>query len=285
MIRTANPALANEPFGPAQTWEDLERQGRAVPIAAERERATTMTVGGTINRIAVLLALTVATAIFSWNLVLDYDPTIGGFVQAPSAPVSPNLVMIGGMIAGLILALITVFKRSAAPITAPLYALAEGCFVGGVSAVFALYAGQQQNGVLAANSGMVMQAILLTFGVLAAMLIAYRTKIIRPTRRFYMGVAVATGGVMLTYLVSFGLSFFGMSVPFIHSSGPIGIAFSLAVIAIAALNLILDFDLIATGVANRAPRYMEWYAGFAILVTLVWLYLEILRLLAKLQRR
>lgn len=285
MFRTANPAVSSSPFGPAQTWEDLERQGRAVPVEKTRASPTTMTVAGTINKIAVLLALCVATAIFSWNLVLDYDPTVGGFVQAPSAPVSPNLVMMGGMIVGLILALITVFKPTASPITAPLYALAEGCFVGGVSAVFALYAGKEQNGALAANSAMVMQAVLLTFGVLGAMLFAYRTKIIRPTRRFYMGVAVATGGIALTYLVSIGLSFFGMSVPFIHSSGPIGIGFSLFVVAIASLNLILDFDLIATGVANKAPRHMEWYAGFAILVTLVWLYLEILRLLSKLQRR
>jgi uncharacterized YccA/Bax inhibitor family protein len=125
----------------------------------------------------------------------------------------------------------------------------------------------------------------LTFGTLAALLLAYRSGLIRATENFKLGVFAATGGIALLYLVSMVMGFFGKSIPFIHSAGPIGIGFSVFVVVIAALNLVLDFDFIETGAQRGAPKYMEWYGAFGLLVTLVWLYLEILRLLAKLQGR
>jgi uncharacterized YccA/Bax inhibitor family protein len=130
-----------------------------------------------------------------------------------------------------------------------------------------------------------MQAVGLTFGTLAALLMAYRSGLIKATENFKLGVVAATGGIALLYLVNIGMGFFGKSMPFIHDSGLMGIAFSGFVVVIAALNLVLDFDFIERGVEQQAPKYMEWYAAFGLLVTLVWLYLEILRLLSKLQSR
>ena len=166
----------------------------------------------------------------------------------------------------------TVFKKEWAPVTTPLYAALEGMLLGVVSLFFER-----------TYPGIVFNAVGLTFGVLAALLAAYSSGLIRPSENVKLGIAAATGGIALVYLVSMGLGFFGKSVPFIHDSGPIGIGFSLLVVGIAALNLVLDFDFIETGAQRGAPKYMEWYGAFGLLVTLVWLYLEILRLLAKLQ--
>ena len=182
--------------------------------------------------------------------------------------------MLGGAIGGFVLALITTFKKEWSPVTAPMYALVEGFFLGAISAVFE-----------ARFPGIVFQAVLLTFGTLFALLAAYRSGLIKVTENFKLGVVAATGGIALLYLASFVLSFFNINVPVIHEASWLGIAFSLFVVVVAALNLVLDFDFIETGAAARAPKYMEWYGAFGLMVTLVWLYVEFLRLLSKIQQR
>jgi uncharacterized YccA/Bax inhibitor family protein len=166
--------------------------------------------------------------------------------------------------------MITIFKKSWAPVTAPLYALFEGLFLGVLSVVFEVI-----------YPGIVFEAIVLTFSVLGVMLILYATGLINPSENFKLGVAAATGGIMVFYMLGLVFSLFGVHVPLIWDSGPFGIAFSLFVVGIAALNLVVDFDFIEQGAAQGAPKYMEWYAAFGLMVTLIWLYVEILRLLAK----
>lgn len=222
-----------------------------------------MTITGTVNKTAILLGLVILPALWIW------DKTYGA-----ENPAEYYSWMIGGAIGGLILGLITVFKKTAAPITAPLYAACQGLFVGAISSFFER-----------AYPGIVFQATFLTFGTLFALLLAYRSGLIRATENFKLGVAAATGGIFLIYLATWILGFFGVSVPFIHDSGWLGIGFSLFVVVIAALNLVLDFDFIENGVKAGAPKHMEWYAAFGLLVTLIWLYIEILKLLAKLRRR
>jgi len=173
-----------------------------------------------------------------------------------------------------VLALVTIFKKQWAPITAPLYALAQGALLGGISAMFEMR-----------YKGIAIQAVMLTFGTLVAMLLAYRTGLIRVNDKFRLGVVAATGGIALFYLVQLVLGFFGITFHTINSGSPIGIGFSLLVVGIAALNLVLDFDLIEQGARYNAPKYMEWYSAFALMITLVWLYLEILRLLSKMRSR
>jgi uncharacterized YccA/Bax inhibitor family protein len=173
-----------------------------------------------------------------------------------------------------VVALVTIFKKEWAGITAPLYALLEGLAIGGISAVFE-----------AQFPGIVIQAVALTFGTCLALLLAYKSRLIRATENFKLGVVAATGGIALFYLITFILSFFGVRVSIFYSSGWMGIGFSLFVCVIAALNLVLDFDFIEQGAAQGAPKYMEWYGAFGLMVTLIWLYLEILRLLAKLRSR
>jgi uncharacterized YccA/Bax inhibitor family protein len=194
------------------------------------------------------------------------------FTTQNPAAISPW--MLGGAIGGLIVAIITAFKKAWSPITAPLYAALEGLFLGGVSAFYE-----------ARFHGIVIQAVVLTFGTALALLMAYKSRIIQATQNFKLGVAAATGGIFLLYLASFILSFFKINIGFIHSNGLFGIIFSLAVVAIAALNLVLDFDFIEQGAAHGAPKFMEWYGAFGLMVTLVWLYLEILRLLGKARSR
>jgi uncharacterized YccA/Bax inhibitor family protein len=179
-----------------------------------------------------------------------------------------------GLVGGFVLALVTVFKKSWAKVTAPLYAACEGLVLGGVSAIYE-----------ARYQGIVLQAVGLTLGTLAVLLVAYKTRAIRATERFKTGVIAATGAIVLVYLVSWILRMFGVDIGFFHSTGWIGIGISLVIVGVAALNLILDFDLIEQGAKQGAPKYMEWYGGFGVLVTLVWLYLEILRLLALLNNR
>lgn len=246
MMRTANPALNGG------TFEGFET------VAADNA----MTLQGTVTKTGVLLLGVVLTAGFTWTM----------FYQQGAQAVYPWII--GGAIGGLVVALITTFKKEVAPYTAPIYALLEGLFLGGVSALF------EQ-----AYPGIVPQAVGLTFGTLGALLLVYTSRIIKPTQNFRLGLAAATGGIFLLYLTSFVMGMFGVHIPFIHQSGWIGIAFSLFVVIIAALNLVLDFDFIESGVEGGAPRYMEWYAAFGLLVTLVWLYLEILRLLAKLRAK
>jgi len=179
-----------------------------------------------------------------------------------------------GLIGGLVMALATMFKRKWAGITAPLYALLQGLVLGGISAIFE-----------AQYPGIVIQAVGLTFGTLGVLLFAYKSGLIKPTENFRLMIVAATGGIAILYLISFVMGFFGSSIGFIHSNGLFGIGFSLFVVAIAALNLVLDFDFIETAADEGAPKYMEWFGAFSLMVTLIWLYLEILRLLAKLRSR
>ena len=219
-----------------------------------------MTVSGTVNKTALSLAILMIAASYVWNRGAG-DPAVGAFIAV-------------GALGGLVVALVTVFKHAWAPFTTPLYAALEGLALGGISVVFE-----------SSYPGIVSQAVFLTFGTLGALLMAYRSGMIQATENFKLGVVAATGGIALLYLLSFVLGFFGVSVPLIHSSGTFGILFSVFVVVIAALNLVLDFDFIEKGAERGAPKYMEWYGAFGLLVTLVWLYLEILRLLAKLQSR
>ncbi|RMH30130.1 MAG: Bax inhibitor-1/YccA family protein [Planctomycetota bacterium] len=278
MLRTANPAQRTDIFGPAQKWEDLEARGVAVPPRdAARAEPGKMSVAGTANKTLILLGLCAATAVFTWDLVA---PGADG-----SATIGYGLPLFGGAIAGFIVALVTIAKPRIAPATAPVYALLEGAVLGSVSALYAHEFGTTENGVLTPNYAMIAQAVLLTFGVLGAMLIAYATRLIKPSRKFAAGVVAATGGIALVYVATLVLGLFGVGIPYIHDAGPIGIGFSLFVIVIAALNLVLDFDYVETGVRAGAEKRYEWYAAFSLMITLVWLYLEILRLLSKLQSR
>jgi len=245
MMRTANPTLN------AQTFTGLARTGEA------------MTIQGTVNKPGLMLILLLIPAFWVWD---KFFTTMN--------PASVSGLMMLGIIGGFILAIITVFKPTTAPITAPLYAIMEGLALGGISAVFE-----------AQFPGIVIQAVGLTFGTLFCLLLAYRSGLIKATENFKLGVVAATGGIFVVYLFSFILGFFGVNIPFIHESGLIGIGFSLFVVVVAALNLVLDFDFIENGAAQGAPKYMEWYAAFALMVTLIWLYIEFLRLLAKLRSR
>jgi uncharacterized YccA/Bax inhibitor family protein len=231
---------------------------------SEREigAGQTMTLQGTVNRAGALTILTILSASFTWWQYMN------------SAGTMPVWVIVGA-IGGLVLCFVTVFKPNLAPFTSPIYAICEGLFLGGISA--AIQAQIEQP--------IVIQAIALTFGILLATLAVYSTRIVRVTQRFRAMVVAATVGIMLFYLAAIVLSFFGIAVPLIHSTGMMGIGFSIFVVVIATMNLFLDFDLIESGVQQGAPKYMEWYGAFALLVTLVWLYIEVLRLLSKLNRR
>jgi uncharacterized YccA/Bax inhibitor family protein len=220
----------------------------------------TMTVQGTVNRTALLLVLALATASASWVL-----GTSGGSGVAVWALVAS--------LAGLGVAIATIVRPRWSPITAPIYALVEGVVLGVVSMWFE-----------ASYPGIAIQAVALTFGVLGVMLVLYTTRVIRVTQRFRFGVIVATLAIAVVYLVAFLLGLFGVQVPFLYDASPLGILISLAIVAVAALNLMLDFDLIERGARSAAPAYMEWYAAFGLMVTLVWLYLEMLRLLGRLRR-
>lgn len=243
-MRTSNPVLNPSTF--------------AAPSAYGTQQ---MTLQGTVNKTGLFLFLTFATALYTWNKTM-------------AEPGSAMMWIMGGAISGFVLALITSFKPAWSPITGSLYALAEGLFLGGLSARYEMQ-----------FQGIVLQAILLTGGTCLALLAAYSMRLIRATENFKLGIFAATGGIALVYLVTWVLSFFSIQVPYIHESGMIGIGFSVFVVIIAALNLVLDFDFIENGCTHGAPKYMEWYAAFGLLVTLVWLYIEILRLLSKLSKR
>jgi uncharacterized YccA/Bax inhibitor family protein len=234
------------------------------PVLSDAFRATrvhvgedAMTIEGAVNKTALALLLLVAAAAWTWRL----------------GPAAGPLVMVG-VLGGFVLALATTFRPTWSPITAPLYAVLEGLALGAISRMFELR-----------YPGLVSQAVFCTFGTLGAMLIAYRAGWVQATDRFKMMVATATGGIALVYFVAIILSLFHVSTPIFSGGGPLGIAISVFVVGVAALNLVLDFDLIETGAERGAPKYMEWYSAFALLVTLVWLYLELLRLLSRLQER
>ncbi|MFI4911741.1 MAG: Bax inhibitor-1/YccA family protein [Sedimentisphaeraceae bacterium JB056] len=246
MFKTSNPVLKSDYFN-----------GSSYAVSGTR----TMTIQGTVTKTMVLLAIAFATGAYTWNMI-----TSGNGAQAMS------YAMVG-CLGGFAIAVFTCFARQYSMVTAPLYAALEGLALGAISSLF-----NQK------YSGIAMQAVVLTMSVAAVMLIAYKTGMIRPTRKFVAGVVSATGAICLFYIISMIGRVFGFEMPLIHSSGTFGIIFSLVVVVVAALNLILDFAFIEMGEKNGAPKYMEWYGAFSLMVTLVWLYLEILRLLAKLNR-
>jgi uncharacterized YccA/Bax inhibitor family protein len=252
MLRSSNPALKDSTF--------LDLSSGSV-VAGDH---ATMSLNGTVNKTGLLLLMTVLTAAFAWSQTMT-----------PTGEVAPGAMgyLLGGGIGGFILAMVTIFKKEWSPVTAPLYALVEGLFLGAISAI---YNAQFQ--------GIVLQAVMLTFGIMFALLFAYRSGLIKATENFKLGVAAATGGIALIYIATIVLGLFGIKIPFIHDSGLIGIGFSLFVVVVASLNLVMDFDFIESGVEAGAPKYMEWYGAFGLMVTLVWLYLELLRLLSKLRR-
>ena len=221
-----------------------------------------MTLQGTVNKVGISLILVLISAAYTWNQYFTYGPSsIGG-------------ITIAGSLIGLVFALVTIFKKTWAPITAPLYALAKGLALGGISAMYEAQFG-----------GITIQAVTLTFATMFGLLFAYKTGIIKPDKNFMLMVFAGTFAIFALYLVNFIMMFFGASIGFIHSNGLFGIGFSLLVVCIAALNLVLDFDYIEQGAENNAPKYLEWYGAFSLMVTLIWLYLEILRLLSKLRSR
>jgi uncharacterized YccA/Bax inhibitor family protein len=247
LMRTSNPALN------ARTFADLRRD----------PNAPAMTLEGTVNKSAFLLLLVVVPAAWVWAQVrAAVDPSVAG-----------PWIMIGA-IGGLVVAFVTVFKKEWSPLTAPLYAALEGLALGGLSALLETK-----------YPGIAIQSVGLTFATLAAMLLAYRSGLIKPTEKFRLGVVAATGAIALYYLVSLGLQLFGVAMPFLQGNSTASIVVSVVIVVVAALNLILDFDFIETGVRAGAPKYLEWYGAFGLMVTLIWLYLEILRLLAKSRSR
>jgi uncharacterized YccA/Bax inhibitor family protein len=253
LMKTSNPALGDK------TFRGLAGAGYGGYIDASER----MTLSGTVNKTGILLLCAVATASWTWHLFLQ---------TRDAGAVAP--LMLGGLFGGLICAMVTIFKKEWSAVTAPVYALLEGLVLGGMSALFEVR-----------YPGIGMQAVGLTFGTLAVMLVAYRSGLIKVTDKLRLGIVAATGGIAVFYLLQMVLGFFGVHFTTINGSGAIGIVFSVVVVGIAALNLVLDFDFIERGVQYGAPKYMEWYGAFGIMVTLVWLYLEILRLLSKTRSR
>jgi len=261
MLRTSNPVLSSKRFGgfAAHASSDAASEAREAPVQGVREEA--MTIPGTVNKTAILLAIVVMAGLWPWHLLRTDPEAIGPWLFV-------------ALIGGVILSLVIIFRQKTAPIVSPIYAACEGVVLGAISAIYELR-----------YPGIVFQAVGLTIGTLGAMLVIYRTGAIKATNNFKRGVIAATGAIALVYLVTIVMRAFGLPVSYMHSSGPLGIGISMVVVIVAALNLVLDFDLIEKGAARGAPKYMEWYGAFGLLVTLVWLYLEILRLLGRLNRR
>jgi len=216
-----------------------------------------MTVAGSVNKTVILLGILIVTAFYGYA-----NPT--------------PLVVWGGAIAGLVTFLVAIFKPTTSPIAAPIYAAFEGLFVGGISAIYAHSFGGE--------GSVIIQAVSATMCVLMAMIILYKTGMIKVTQKLRSGIMMATGAIFLVYVLSWVLGFFGINIPHLHSASPIGIGISLVIIGVAAMNLLLDFDFFEKGEEAGMPRYMEWFAGMGLLVTLVWLYVEILRLISILNR-
>ena len=243
--RSGNPALNKSSF------DSFSRTSRGAEINE------VMTIKGTVDKTAIGLFLLIFSGYYSFAPGMTYLIPVGVF-------------------GGLIVAIITIFKKEWSPITVPIYAILEGLAMGSISYMFNQ-----------AYEGIVMQAIGLTLGILASLLLAYRSGMIKATENFKLGVVAATGGIFLVYMASFVMSFFGASISVLDpaNSSLMSIGFSLFIIVIASLNLVLDFDFIEEGAEKGAPKYMEWYGAFGLLVTLIWLYLEILKLLSKLRSR
>jgi uncharacterized YccA/Bax inhibitor family protein len=245
LLRSTNPVLKEKAFAGALATGE------------------TMTIQGTVNKTGLLLLFVVVSAAWTWGL------------SHSNRPEAAYPWMIGGALGGFVVALVTVFKSTWAPLSAPIYALLEGLFLGGISAVFEH-----------SYPGIAVQAVSLTFAVMFVMLLAYKFGVIRATRGFKLGVIAATGGIALVYVINIVMTvFFHTQISILSSSTPLGIGISLFIAGIAALNLIIDFDMIESAARMGAPKYMEWYGAFGLMVTLVWLYLEILRLLGKVRNR
>ena len=242
-FRSGNPALSNKTFQNIQT-DSISNN-------------SVMTLDGAVNKIAISLMILLLCSYYTYST-------------------SNTAFIMFGFVGGLIMALITIFKKTLSPYTVPLYAVFEGLALGGISAIYNhMY------------TGIVQQAVFLTFGIFIALIFAYKTRIIQPSENFKLGIFAATAGIGIVYIASFIMSFFGSGLSIMNpqNASLISIGFSFFVVVIASLNLVLDFDFIEQGAEMGVPKYMEWYAAFGLLVTLIWLYLEILRLLAKLQSR
>jgi uncharacterized YccA/Bax inhibitor family protein len=247
-MTTSNPALSGKAFDVRSEYAGY---------------GSGMTISGTVNKAGILMLCVLATAAYTWNR----------FYTTGDAASVGSYTMIGAF-GGFIAAMVTIFKKEWSPITAPIYALLEGLFLGALSAVLEVR-----------YPGIAIESVALTFGTCFCLLLAYRSGLIRPTAKFQMGIVAATGGIAVVYFASMILGFFHIQVPGIFGNGPVGIIFSLVVVCIAALNLVLDFSFIEQGAQRGAPKYMEWYGAFGLMVTLIWLYLEIIRLLSKLRDR
>jgi uncharacterized YccA/Bax inhibitor family protein len=256
-MRTGNPTLNDK------TFENFGVYRR--DLAGEPSPAGVMTINGTAQKTLFLLLVAMGAACFTWSKTFSA-------VEANPAAAMPWAL--GGLVVGAVTGLVICFKHTWAPALAPIYALAEGLFLGGISA-----------SLEAQYPGIIIQAVGGTFGTLFGLLLAYQSGLIKATENFKLGIVAATGGICLVYVISMIGGFFGFPVPYIHAAGPVGIGFSLVVVVIAALNLVLDFDYIEQAAERGAPKYLEWYGAFALMVTLVWLYMEILRLLSKLRSR
>jgi uncharacterized YccA/Bax inhibitor family protein len=254
LATTGNPAFSNELF---TNYDQVYGQ----------PQSAVMTLQGTIGKTFALLAILSATAIYSWNATAD------GRLQ--------GIVIPAAGIGGFILALITIFRPTISPWTAPIYAAFEGVFLGALSALIEAHV----TTIKGVPQGIAIQAVSLTACTMFIMLFVYATGLIRVTDQLRAGIVAATGAICLVYLVSMVLGMFGYNVPFLRGASTVSIGFSVFVVGLAAFNLLLDFDMIDQACRHEAPKYMEWYGAFGLMVTLIWLYLEILRLLSKLQER
>ena len=248
IFKSSNPILNEKTIDRAGTVDSLGGDQLLT-----RDSNDVMTINGAINKTLMLFGLMMITTVFSFT--------------APSM-----MLVYGGLFGGIVVLLIAHRKPHLAHILAPLYALVEGLFVGSVSAMYAM-----------AFDGIILQAVTATFGTLLAMLVLYRSGLIKVTEKLRSGIMMATGAIMFVYLISIIGQFAGFNVPFIHDSTPLGIGISIVIIGVAAMNLLLDFDFFEKAEQNRSPKYMEWMAGLGLLVTLVWLYIEMLRLISKIQ--
>ena len=252
LFKSGNPTLTDKIFN------------RSLELDAQLQG--TMTVKGALNKFGFMMLMLFAGAAFNWHLLYEHKES------------TMSMLMMVGIFGGLITGLAISFKPNWAPYLAPLYAILEGLFIGGISAVL-------NEAFAKAYPGLIMQAVGLTFGVAFAMFILYNFRVIKATERFKSVIMTATLGIAIFYLITLVLNFFGVNVSFMSDSSMLSIGISLFIVAIAALNLILDFDMIEQGAAHGAPKFMEWYGAFGLMVTIVWLYIEILKLLSKLASR
>jgi uncharacterized YccA/Bax inhibitor family protein len=246
-----------------------------LPSMPQSTGYSVMTIGGTITAAAVLMVLLVGAAVYGWTTVTPAPPPVvvnGVVVQSFNATI-PAWVFIP-LFAAVILGLVTAFVPKAARITAPLYCLGYGIFIGAISAVYNNF-----------QEGIVTQALFATLGIFVAMLFLYATRIIKVTNKFVMVVVAATMGIFLMYLLAWVASLFGAQASFLNTPSPLSILLSVGIIIIAALNLAIDFAFIEKASQHQVPKYMEWYGAWGMVVTLIWIYLEVLRLLALLNRR